>query len=227
MVPRMSRSARTSSPASSRSAIATTCRSPAVDEEVGRCVREDRGADRIRPVVVVGEPPERGLDPAEHDRRPGKGRVDPVGVDEHGAIGPARNAAGRVRVLCPAPPVRGIPVHHRVDRPRGDRDEEARTAEGEEVLPARAGLGADPDQYIRRPRARGRSRPCRRTDGPRRRPPRRGARRSRRARGGRARAGSSGGTRAGLVLSCAPVIRCSINRHIRCGGHYSPSGERP
>ena len=158
----------------------------AVDQEVGRRVREDRGADRVRPVVVVGEPPEGGLDPAEHDRDPGEERVHAVGVDEHGSIGPARNAAGRVRVRRPAAAGSGCTgsPSSRPRPPRPRRRGAAVRARGGRRAPGRA--GRRPRPCTRRPRAPGRSRPCRTTGGPRRRPPRRGGRRSRRSRGGRA-----------------------------------------
>ena len=43
----------------------------AVDQQVGTAVDEDRGFERILPVVVVGEPPQRRFDAAHHHRRAG------------------------------------------------------------------------------------------------------------------------------------------------------------
>ena len=66
----------------------------AVDERGRRGNREDGAADAVAPVVVVGEPPQRGLHAADDQRHVGKELLQPARVDR-----------GRVvRAACPAPP---------------------------------------------------------------------------------------------------------------------------
>ena len=119
----------------------------AEDEEVGRGVGEDGLPDRIRPVVVVGEPPEARLDTADYDRGPREEGVDPVGVDEGRPVGPEEATPGGVDVRAPALEVRRKSVHQRVDVPGRDREEEARRAQPLEVgVAPPVGLGDDADR---------------------------------------------------------------------------------
>ncbi len=119
----------------------------AEDEEVGGGVGKDGLPDRVGPVVVVGEPPEARLDPADDDRRPREEGVDPVGVDEGRPVRPQKSSAGGVDVGIPALQVRRKGVHHRVDVPGRDREEEPWLAEAPEIsVAAPIWLGDDADR---------------------------------------------------------------------------------
>ena len=52
----------------------------AVDDEVGLAVEQDRAADGVAPVVVVGQPPQRRLDAAGDDRHAGERLAGAVAV---------------------------------------------------------------------------------------------------------------------------------------------------
>ena len=117
-------------------------------EEVGPGVDEDAGVHRVRPVVVMGKPPERRLQAADDNRhiRP----VDPADglcVDgERPVRAVPRLAAGGVGVVVPAGEGDGIVGDHRVDVPRVDHKAVLRPAEaGVVVVIAPIRLGDNPD----------------------------------------------------------------------------------
>ncbi len=122
----------------------------AVDEEVGAAVDEHRGTHPVLPVVVVGDAPQRGLDPADHDGcgRPERPARQP-GVDRHGPIGaPSRLPTRRVGVVRSGALVGGVVVDERVHRTGGDPDEQAGAPQAQEVLgrvPARLGHDSHPE----------------------------------------------------------------------------------
>ena len=120
----------------------------AEDEEVGLRVEQDRSADLIGPVVVVRDPPERGLDATEHDRYTGEGLTAEVRVDDGRAVrAEVRTAAGRILVLRADLLLRRQLVEHRVEVARADTDEQARPPHPGDVrgrVPAGLGDDADP-----------------------------------------------------------------------------------
>ena len=120
----------------------------AVDEQVGARLDEHRGAQRVAPVVVVGQPPQRGLDAPHDHRHMGEEALEDARVDRHGVVGAeARAAAGRIGVVVAQPEVGRVVVDHRVHRSGRDAEEEARRTElgevAQVVLPV--GLGDDGD----------------------------------------------------------------------------------
>ncbi len=119
----------------------------AVEQDVGFGVGEDRAAHLVGPVVVMGDPAQRALDAAEHDRHVAKRFAAALGIDDHRAVGPpAAFAARRIAVVVAQPPVGGVAVDHGVHVAAGDAEEEGRPAERRKrfgALPVR--LGDDPD----------------------------------------------------------------------------------
>ena len=95
----MSRRSLTVSPAASRRAISTIwLLAHAEDDQVGLGVEHDRPADRVAPVVVMGQPPQRRLDAAGDDRHAGKRLAGPLAIGQRGPVGPqADPAAGASR----------------------------------------------------------------------------------------------------------------------------------
>ncbi len=119
----------------------------AVEQDVGAGVDQDRVAHAVLPVVVVGDPAQRGLDATEHDRHMLVGFLAALAVDQAGAIRTlAGHAARRVGVVGADFLVGGVAVDHRVHVAGRDPEEQVRLAELHEVvlgLPVR--LGNDPD----------------------------------------------------------------------------------
>ena len=116
-----------------------------VDEDVGSRVEEDRAADVVAPIIVVGEAPEGDFDAAEDDPGALVELPDPVGVDDDGPVRHPR-LEGRVRVDGPLPLERRVVDEHAVDRARGDAEKEPGPAELDEILlpfPIRAFDDAD------------------------------------------------------------------------------------
>ena len=72
----------------------------AEDDQVGLAVEQDRPADGVAPVVVVGQPAQRRLDAAGDDRHAGERLAGPLAVGQRRPVGPqADPAAGRVGVV--------------------------------------------------------------------------------------------------------------------------------
>ena len=94
----------------------------AVHQQVGGRVKQDGAAHLVLPVVIVGEPPQRRLQPADDDGRIGKRLSGPVGVNDGGPVRPeAQLSAGAVQVLCPAALGHRIVSHHGVQIPAADQ----------------------------------------------------------------------------------------------------------
>ena len=118
----------------------------AIDQQVGLGVGQHRTPHLVRPVVVVGDAPQAGLDAADHHGHALEGLAAPLGVDQHGAVRtfPAL-AAGGVGVVAAQPALGGVAVDHGVHVARGDAEEQIGGTEGTEgfgALPV--GLGDDP-----------------------------------------------------------------------------------
>ena len=118
-----------------------------VDQQVGLRVDEHRAADLVRPVVVVGDAAQRGLDAADDDAGVLEGFPAALGVDDDGAIRSlAPGTAWRVRIVVADAAVRGVAVHHGVHVAAGDAEEQRRLAERLErigTLPIRLCQDAD------------------------------------------------------------------------------------
>ncbi len=121
-----------------RSALAHT-----VHQQVGGRVKQDGTAHLVVPVVIVGKPPQRRLQPADDNRGVGKGFPRPVGVDDGGPVGPeAQLAAGTVQVLCPPPLGHRVVGHHGVQIAAADQHAVpglSHGAEGPGIVPVRLG----------------------------------------------------------------------------------------
>lgn len=119
----------------------------AVEQDVGRGVHQDRAADLVLPVVVMGDTAQRGLDPAEDHRHMAVGLLAALAVDQAGAVRAlAGQAAGGVGVVGTDLLVRGVAVDHRVHVAGRHAEEQVRLAELHEVvlrLPVRLGDDAD------------------------------------------------------------------------------------
>ena len=102
----------------------------AEDDEVGLGVEHDRPADGVAPVVVMGQPAERGLDAAGDDRHAGKRLARALAVGNRGAIGPqADPAAGRIGVVVADLLVGRVMVDHAVHVAGADAEEQPGPAE--------------------------------------------------------------------------------------------------
>ena len=120
----------------------------AVDQQVGTAVDEDRGFERILPIVVVSEPPQRRFDAAHHHRRAGIEPFEDVGVGLDSVVGAeARRTARGVGVVAAQTFVGRIVVDHRVHGPGRHGEEEARRAELAEIAQVVAPVGLRNHRY--------------------------------------------------------------------------------
>ena len=120
----------------------------AVDEQVGPRLDEYRGLERVAPVVVVRQAPQRGLDAADDHRNVGIEPFEDLRIDRHGVVGPESGlAAGRVGVVVPQAEVGCVVVHHRVHRSGRDAEEEARGPELGEIAQVVAPVGLRDDGH--------------------------------------------------------------------------------
>ena len=119
----------------------------AVEEKIGLRVDQDRAAHPVRPDVVMGDPPEACLDPAEDDgRRLLEMAADQVGIGDHRAVRTAVvDPPGREVVLPSSLPGGGAVRDHGIDAAARDAPEEPRLAEtGDIIFRAHVRLGDDP-----------------------------------------------------------------------------------
>ena len=106
----------------------------AVDQQVGAAFGQHRRLERVVPVVVVRQPPQRGFDSPDHHRDVREQSLDDLRVDPDGIVGPKpRFAAGRIGVVAPEADVGRVVVDHRIHRPGGNAEEEPRRAQLGEV----------------------------------------------------------------------------------------------
>ncbi len=102
----------------------------AVDEQVGLAVEQDGTANRVAPVVVMGQPAQRRLDAAGDDRHAGKRLARPVAVRQRRPVGTqADPAARRIGVVVADLFVRRVVVDERVHVAGADGEEQPRPAE--------------------------------------------------------------------------------------------------
>ena len=117
----------------------------AVGHKVGPGIHEDGSLQRVRPVVVVGQAPQAGLDAPQDDGRLLEGAADEVGID-HGRVvrAPARFAARAVGVFVAVLLVHRVVVHHGIHVAGGHEEAQARLAEdGHAFRVVPIGLGDD------------------------------------------------------------------------------------
>lgn len=120
----------------------------AVDEQVGAAVDQDRGFEPVLPVIVVGEPPQRGFDAAHDHRRVWVEPFEDARVGLDGVVGAeARRAARGVGVVAAQPLVGRVVVDHRVHRAGRHAEEETRRAELAEIAQVVAPVGLRNDGH--------------------------------------------------------------------------------
>ena len=109
----------------------------AIREHIGLCVEQDRFADLVAPVVVMGEAAEGGFDAACDDGDAGVGFAGALAVGEGRAVGAeADSAAGRVGVIVSDFAVSRVMVDHRVHVAGADAEEQLRAAETAPIVDA-------------------------------------------------------------------------------------------
>ena len=97
----------------------------AVDKDIRARVENDAPADLIVPVIVMREPAQRGLHPAEQDGDAGERLPRAVGVHGAGAVGPQPGlTAGGIEILAAALFRRRIVRDHAVEIARADENAE-------------------------------------------------------------------------------------------------------
>ena len=120
----------------------------AVQQQIRFCIQQHRAAHRIRPVVVMGDAAQRGLDAADDDRRVGISFATALAVDDHCAVRAlAACIIGRIGVIVAQAPIRGVAVDHRIHIAGGDAKEQRRSAQGAKRFgggPVRLGENAHP-----------------------------------------------------------------------------------
>ena len=119
----------------------------AVDEQVGLGVGEDGTLEFVGDVVVMGQPPERGLEAAEDDGDAFVGLSGTFGVDDQWTIGTEAEFGARAVGVFAAFVAHGsVGVKFGVDAAGGDGPEQSRRADGAEVVGGvPIGLGEDGD----------------------------------------------------------------------------------
>ena len=107
----------------------------AVHQQVRRRVEQYAPPHLVVPVVVVGEPPQRRLQPADNDGHVRPRLPHPVGVHDRGPVRPlAHLSALAVQVAGPPPLGHRVVGHHRVQVPPADQHPVPGLAHGPEVL---------------------------------------------------------------------------------------------
>ena len=107
----------------------------AVHQQVGGCVEQDAAAHPVVPVVVVGEPPQRRLQPADNDGHIRPRLPRPVGVHDSGPVRPLAHLPSlTVQIPGPPPLCHRVVGHHRVQVPPADQHPVPGLAHGPEVL---------------------------------------------------------------------------------------------
>ena len=114
--------------------------------QVGLGVEQDRPADGVAPVVVMGQPAQRRLDAAGDDRHARERLAGALAVGQRRAVGPqADPAAGAVGVVVADLLVGRVVVDHAVHVAGADAEEQPRPAElppGLARSASRAGSGS-------------------------------------------------------------------------------------
>ena len=120
----------------------------AVHQQVRLTVQQDAPAHLVLPVVIVGEPPQGGLQPADDDGQALKGLPRPVGVDNHRPVRPqAPSIPWGIGVVVAAFSGGGVVGHHRINVSPGNQHPQPGAAQGGErggAVPVRLGQDGHP-----------------------------------------------------------------------------------
>ena len=119
----------------------------AEEQHVGLGIGQHRAAHLVRPVVVMGDAAQAGLDGADDHRHVRESLAAALGIDDHRAVGPlVRLGVGRVGVVGADLAVGGVAVDHRIHVAGGDAEEQVRLAQrAEGVGRVPVGLADDAD----------------------------------------------------------------------------------
>ena len=102
----------------------------AEDQQIGLGIEQDRAADLVAPIIVMGQTPQAGLDAAGDDRHALVRLARPLAVGQRGPIRPPADfAAGAVGVVVANLAVGRVVVQHRVHVARADGEAKPRPAE--------------------------------------------------------------------------------------------------
>ncbi|EXI67382.1 MAG: hypothetical protein AW07_04540 [Candidatus Accumulibacter sp. SK-11] len=105
----------------------------AKEQQVGLRIGQHRAPHLVRPVVVVRDSPQAGLDRADDDVAAGKGLAAALRIDDQRAVRPPVGfAVRRVGVVGTWLAVGGVAVDHRIHVAGGNAKEQVRPAEGAE-----------------------------------------------------------------------------------------------
>ena len=119
--------------ASGRQAVSDVDNCPlahAVDQQVGFAVQQNRTADFIAPIIVVGDTPQARLDAAGDDRHAFVGFTRSLAVGQRRSIRTKADSPARaVSVVVAHLAIGGIVVDHRVHVSRTDGEKQSRPAE--------------------------------------------------------------------------------------------------
>ena len=106
-----------------------------VRDEIRACIQQNRPPHLVCPIVIVGHPPETGLQTAQNHRSFFESPANQVSVDHHRVIGPpAHLSAGRKGIPAAVFFVYSVMVHHRVHISRRDQKAQPRLSQNRHAL---------------------------------------------------------------------------------------------
>ena len=118
-----------------------------VDQNIGLGVEQYGTANGFRPVVIVGNPSQRGLDPANDNRNIFIGLLAALGINQYGTIRTLTPfITRRIGIIVTQLLIRRITIDHGVHISGGDPEEKIRLTEDHEgffAVPIRLGNHAD------------------------------------------------------------------------------------
>ena len=122
----MSRIAWIGSPLDARCAISTMAPfGIAVDQDIGLGVDQNRAADLLGPMIILRDPAQRRLNPADDDGCVFVGFAAALGIDDHRPVRPPPcRPIGCVAVIVPDAAVGGVVIDQRIHVPGGDAEEQ-------------------------------------------------------------------------------------------------------
>ena len=119
----------------------------AVNQKIRPGLLQNGRVDRVVPVIVVGEPPQRRLQPADHDGDVPVNLPDLSAVDRHRPIRTlSHDPAGGICVHRPVVFGDGVVSHHGIDIPGGDQKPVFRPAQLFKI-PVALPIGLGKDAY--------------------------------------------------------------------------------
>ena len=106
-----------------------------IDEKVSLGIHQDRAAHLVRPVVVMGDSAQAGLDATQHDGNLLVGFPAALGIHRHAAIGPfVRLTPRRVGIIGADLAVGGVAVDHGIHVAAGHSEKQIGFAQSLESI---------------------------------------------------------------------------------------------